>query len=100
MSKILIIYSTTDGHTREICRRLRQVIEQQDIQTNKVEIVSINDGQDIELDNYDKIVVVKDALEILATRTGANAGEKAAAASAKEEAKEAKEEAKEAEAEA
>ena len=56
MSKILILYSTTDGHTREICRRLRKVIEAQDTQ-NEVKLVSINDGQDRELDKFDKIVV-------------------------------------------
>ncbi|MFK5921305.1 MAG: 50S ribosomal protein L4 [Verrucomicrobiota bacterium] len=38
---------------------------------------------------FDKIIVVGDALSVLSTRTGADAGEKAAAASAKEEAKEA-----------
>jgi menaquinone-dependent protoporphyrinogen oxidase len=27
MARILIAYSTTDGHTRQICERLRQVIE-------------------------------------------------------------------------
>ena len=27
MSKIVIIYSTTDGHTREICYRLLEIIE-------------------------------------------------------------------------
>ena len=37
---------------------------------------------------HNKIVVVKDALDILATRTGANAGEKATKAPAKKEAKE------------
>ena len=42
---------------------------------------------------FDKIVVVKDALETLATRTGADVGEKAAAAPEKEEAKEAEDEA-------
>lgn len=56
MSKILIIYSTTDGHTREICQRLSKVIEAQDNQ-NEVILISINHGQDIELDNFDKIVV-------------------------------------------
>lgn len=56
MSKILIIYSTTDGHTREICQRLSKVIEAQDNQ-NEVKLISINHGQDIELDNFDKIVV-------------------------------------------
>jgi len=53
---ILIIYSTTDGHTREICQRLSKVIEAQDNQ-NEVKLISINHGQDIEVDNFDKIVV-------------------------------------------
>ncbi len=57
MSRILIIYSTTDGHTREICQRLQHVIEQQDTKTNEVELVSINDGLDIEMDRFDKIVL-------------------------------------------
>ncbi len=38
---------------------------------------------------FDKVLIVEGAMEILATRTGADAGIKAAAASAKEEAKEA-----------
>jgi menaquinone-dependent protoporphyrinogen oxidase len=29
MAQILIAYSTTDGHTRQICERLRQVVEPQ-----------------------------------------------------------------------
>jgi len=28
MARILILYSTTDGHTFKICQRLQQVIEQ------------------------------------------------------------------------
>ena len=28
MAKVLLLYSTTDGHTVEICKRLRSVIEQ------------------------------------------------------------------------
>jgi len=28
MAKILLLYSTTDGHTVKICNRLQQVIEQ------------------------------------------------------------------------
>jgi len=56
MSKILIIYSTTDGHTKAICQRLSKVIEAQDNQ-NEVKLISINHGQAIELDNFDKIAV-------------------------------------------
>lgn len=54
MASILIIYSTTDGHTLEICQRLQQVIEKQ---THKVELVSLNDNPKINLSGFDKIVV-------------------------------------------
>lgn len=54
MSSILIIYSTTDGHTLKISRRLQQVIEQQN---HQVELVSLNDDPDVELTHFDKIVV-------------------------------------------
>lgn len=54
MSSILIIYSTTDGHTLKISRRLQQVIEQQN---HQVKVVSLNDGPDIDLTHFDKIVV-------------------------------------------
>ena len=54
MAKILIIYSTTDGHTREICQRLQQVIEQG---AHKVKLVSLNDEPHVDLGGFDKIVV-------------------------------------------
>jgi len=54
MSSILIIYSTTDGHTRKISQRLQQVIEQQN---HQVKIVSINDEADVDLTLFDKIIV-------------------------------------------
>jgi menaquinone-dependent protoporphyrinogen oxidase len=54
MSSILIIYATTDGHTRKISQRLQQVIEQQNQQ---VKIVSINDEADVDLTLFDKIVI-------------------------------------------
>ena len=54
MSRILIIYSTTDGHTRKISQRLQQVIEQQN---HQIKIVSINDEADVDLTLFDKIVV-------------------------------------------
>ena len=54
MAKILIIYSTTDGHTREICQRLRQVIEQQD---HRVTLISIDDESNVDLELFDKIVL-------------------------------------------
>ena len=54
MSRILIIYSTTDGHTREICRRLCQLVEQHD---HQVTLISIDDEQSVELESFDKIVL-------------------------------------------
>jgi menaquinone-dependent protoporphyrinogen oxidase len=54
MPRILIIYSTTDGHTLKICQRLRQAIEPSGAQ---VQIVSVADADGIDLGTYDKIVV-------------------------------------------
>ena len=54
MTKILILYSTTDGHTRKICERLRQVIEQQ---AHQVTVVSVKDEPLVDLRSFDKIVI-------------------------------------------
>ncbi|MFA6312683.1 MAG: menaquinone-dependent protoporphyrinogen IX dehydrogenase [Sterolibacterium sp.] len=54
MANILIIYSTTDGHTLRICQRLRQVIEQQ---SHRVTLCSIKDWRAIDLSEFDKIVI-------------------------------------------
>lgn len=54
MAEILIIYSTTDGHTLEICRRLQQVIEQQG---HRVTLISVDDEANVDLQSFDKIVV-------------------------------------------
>lgn len=54
MASILIIYSTTDGHTRKICERLKQVVE---TEAHRVELVSIDDASQVDLNSFDKIVV-------------------------------------------
>ena len=54
MARILVIYSTTDGHTREICNRLRGIIEQQ---AHQVTLVSVADAVDADLDLCDTIVI-------------------------------------------
>ena len=54
MSRILIIYSTTDGHTRKICRRLCQVVEQQG---HQITSISIDDESDVDLESFDKIIL-------------------------------------------
>ena len=54
MASILIVYSTTDGHTREICNRLRSIIERQ---AHQVTLVPIAEVADADLEPCDKIVV-------------------------------------------
>jgi menaquinone-dependent protoporphyrinogen oxidase len=54
MTGILILYSTTDGHTREICQRLRQVIEQEG---HQVKLMSIGDQPNVDMKPFDKIVL-------------------------------------------
>ena len=54
MAKILIIYSSTDGHTREICLRLQQIVE---TQNHQVTLISVNNGSAIDLNSFDKIII-------------------------------------------
>lgn len=54
MDNILILYSTTDGHTLKICRRLQQVAEQQG---HGVALVSIDDAEQVRLQDFDTIVI-------------------------------------------
>ncbi|MCK4675920.1 MAG: menaquinone-dependent protoporphyrinogen IX dehydrogenase [Gammaproteobacteria bacterium] len=54
MSKIVIIYSTTDGHTREICSRLLKIIEKNN---NVVTLVPIENVNELDLNVFEKIVI-------------------------------------------
>jgi menaquinone-dependent protoporphyrinogen oxidase len=54
MARILIVYSTTDGHTRDICKRLLGTIERQ---AHQVTLASLSNVVDEALESYDKIVV-------------------------------------------
>ena len=54
MANILIIFSTTDGHTKEICQRLKPVIEER---THQVTLKSIDDLHNVDLNAFDKIVL-------------------------------------------
>jgi menaquinone-dependent protoporphyrinogen oxidase len=54
MSRILIIYSTTDGHTLKICERLQQVA--QDL-GHEVMLMPVQDAGMHDLAEYDKIVI-------------------------------------------
>jgi menaquinone-dependent protoporphyrinogen oxidase len=54
MARILIVYSTTDGHTLRICERLRALIE---AQGHQVTLVPVADAAAADLESCDKIVV-------------------------------------------
>ena len=54
MAKIIIIYSTTDGHTVEICKYLRTVIEKHN---HQVVLISIDNEAEVDLASFDKIVI-------------------------------------------
>ena len=54
MAQILVLFSTTDGHTQKICKRLKQVIEQD---SHQVTLRAIDDLRELDLPSFDKIVV-------------------------------------------
>lgn len=54
MSKILVIYSTTDGHTRHICERLQQVMDQRGHTTT---VTPLAQADALDLSTYDKVVI-------------------------------------------
>lgn len=54
MSKILFLYSTVDGHTLKICRRLQQVVEKAG---HHVTLSDLERQPDIELEPFDTIVI-------------------------------------------
>jgi menaquinone-dependent protoporphyrinogen oxidase len=53
-ANILILYSTVDGHTLKICRRLQALVAQDG---HQVELVSIEEAQKVDLAAFDKIVI-------------------------------------------
>ncbi len=54
MSKLLIVYATTDGHTLRICQRIQAVIEQAG---HQVTLVRVQEAGTCVLESYDGIVV-------------------------------------------
>lgn len=54
MANILILYSTTDGHTLEICQYLQQVIENNG---DRVSLKSVDEGSDLDMEAFDKLVI-------------------------------------------
>ena len=54
MTRILVVYSTTDGHTRHICERLQQVMAGQG---DAVTVVTLPQADGLDLPGFDKIVI-------------------------------------------
>ena len=54
MAKILLLYSTTDGHTIEICKRIQSVIEESGAE---VVLRDLKDAPDLGPDTFNKIVI-------------------------------------------
>jgi menaquinone-dependent protoporphyrinogen oxidase len=54
MARILFAYSSIDGHTREICSRLREVVERQGY---RVALAPLAEVLDADLESFDKIVI-------------------------------------------
>lgn len=54
MSKILLLYSTVDGHTLKICQRLQAVLEPAG---HAVRLSELDDRTSVDLRSFDKIVI-------------------------------------------
>ena len=54
IANILLIYSSTDGHTKKISQKLRQVIEQH---RHQVMVLPIEDVATIDISVFDKIII-------------------------------------------
>lgn len=54
MSRILIFYSTTDGHTVEICKRIRKTVE---AHGDSVQLFNIKDHRELKDGSFDKVVI-------------------------------------------
>ena len=53
MSSFLVIYSSTDGHTKTICERIKNFLNDE----NLVELLSLEDAKNINLSNFEKIII-------------------------------------------
>jgi len=52
MKKTLIIFSTTDGHTKFICEKIQRQLKNRDL----VELISIDQHKNIKIEEYDTVV--------------------------------------------
>ena len=53
MSSFLIIYSSTDGHTKIICERIKNSLSD----GNSVELLSLEDAKKVDFSNFEKIII-------------------------------------------
>ena len=53
MSGLLIIYSSTDGHTAKICKRITNYLDRE----NTTKIASIEEAMKFNLSKFDKIII-------------------------------------------
>jgi len=53
MSSFLIIYSSTNGHTKTICERISNFLND----GNLVELVSLENANKVDLSNFEKIII-------------------------------------------
>jgi len=54
MAKVLILYSTTDGHTIEICKRIKQTVAAKGY---GVQLQDLKDGPELVPGTFDKVVI-------------------------------------------
>tara|TARA_Y100001970_G_C13984080_1_gene724754 strand:+ start:337 stop:855 length:519 start_codon:yes stop_codon:yes gene_type:complete len=53
MTNTLIIYSSTDGHTKTICKRLTNFLKNRD----EIKVISLDDAKKFELSEFTKIII-------------------------------------------
>jgi len=53
-NRFLILYSTVDGHTRRICERLKEVLEQSG---HAASLMSLEANLTVDVRNFDKVVI-------------------------------------------
>jgi menaquinone-dependent protoporphyrinogen oxidase len=54
MTRLLVVYATTDGHTKTICERLAARVAPE---VDQVTLVEVEQAQDVALSAFDKIVI-------------------------------------------
>ena len=53
MSTYLIIYSSTDGHTKNICKRIEDFLRKE----NSTKIISLDEAPNLSLNEFEKIII-------------------------------------------